>query len=135
MRAPAGHPDEEAEMPRRATTTIIEPLGGRAPRGDDLRQPNDRDESSTDADRAGELAPVQREQMERARRDAEGPRRDTYCRSMPSASSDCAQPDDPALLDDVLAPDEPAARDAENREGAQHDPGAPSVRPDGTRPG
>ncbi len=122
-------------MPRRATTTITEPLGGRTPRGEDLRQPNDRDESSTDADRVDELAPVQREQMERARRDAEGPRRDTDCRSMPSASPACAQPDDPAFLDDVLAPDEPAARDSENREGAKHDPGAPPVRPDGTRAG
>ncbi len=118
-------------MPRRATTTIVEPLGGRAPRGGDLRQPNDRDESSTDADRPDELAPVQRDQMERARRDAEGPRRDTECRSIPSGAPDCAQPDDPALLDDVLVRDRAAARDAENREGVKHDPGAPPVRPDG----
>ena len=118
---------------RRATTTIIEPLGGRAPRGDDLRQPNDRDESSTDAARVDELAPAQREQMARAGRDADGPRRDTDCRSMPSGAPGCAQPDDPALLDDVLAPDAPAALDAENTLGARHDPGEPPVAPDGSR--
>jgi hypothetical protein len=115
-------------MPRTSTTTNLDSPDGRVPQGDDLRQPNERDASSTDAARADGLAPVQRDQMERARRDVEGPGRDTDCRSMPNGSTDCAQPDDPALLDDVLVP---GARDAENREGARHDPGSPAVRPDG----
>jgi hypothetical protein len=112
--------------------TSVEPLGGRAPRGDDLRQPNDRDESSTGAARNSQVAPVQHEQMERARRDAEGPGRDTECRSMPNGTTDCAQPADPAPLDDMLAP---GGRDAENRERATHDPGARPMRPDGTAAG
>lgn len=116
-------------MSRRPTRTIFEPLGGSAPLGDDLRTPADRDESSTDADRSDELAPAQREQMERARRDAQGPGVDTDCRGTPGSSDACAQPRDPALLDNVLAP---TGRDAENRRGAQHDPGRPAMRPDGT---
>jgi hypothetical protein len=116
----------------RATETLVEPLGGAERARGGLRQPNDRDESSTDADRPGELAPVQREQMERARRDAQSERTDTDCRGVPDASGACAQPRDPSLLDDVLAPGDPRASDAENRVGAQHDPGAPPVRPDGT---
>ncbi|HYF57585.1 MAG TPA: hypothetical protein VEA81_01365 [Burkholderiaceae bacterium] len=119
-------------MNRRATTTIVDPKGGDAERtGEALRQPNDRDESSTDADRPGEVADVQRAQMERARRDAESPQVNTDCHSTPSGEGGCSQPRDPSLLDDVLAPGDPTARDAENRRTAQHDPGAPSVRPDG----
>ena len=73
-------------MSRRPTRTIPHPLGPEA-RSEPLRQPNDRDESSTDADRIEETAPVQREQMERARRDVESDRRDTDCRSMPQGTS------------------------------------------------
>jgi hypothetical protein len=118
-------------MTRRATTTDVQPLGGAERTSEPLRQPNDRDESSTDAGRRGETAPVQHAQMERARRDAEGPTRDTDCHGVPQANGGCAQPRDPSLLDDVLAPGDPRATDAENRRTAQHDPG-PTVRPDGT---
>lgn len=118
-------------MPRRATTTLVEPLGGPAPRGDDLRQPNDRDESSGDAARIDALAPVQREQMERARRDAEGSHRDTDCRSVPSGSPECVQPADPAPTGATRSRDRTAVRHASRRPGATHDPGAPSRAPDG----
>lgn len=118
------------------TRTRIERQGGRSDDGGALRQPNDRDESATDAARVDELAPVQREQMRRAARDERSPARDTDCRSTPSASPDCAQPRDPDLFDDVLAPDDPQARDAENRRGATHDPGEPATgpAPDGPDP-
>ncbi len=119
-------------MTRRNSHTVIDPLGGAARSGEVLRQPNERDESARDAARSSELAPVQRAQMERARRDAEGPTRDTDRRSMPSADAGSGQPQDPSLLDDVLRP---GGRDAENHETAAHDPGAPPVRPDGSRPG
>lgn len=115
-------------MPRRPTRATVDPQGGVPPRGEPLRQPNDRDESSTDGDCAGELAPVQHEQMRRAGRDADGPGEDTDCRSIPAAAGGCAQPRDPSLLDDVLVP---GGRDSENRRGASHDPGAPPVGPDG----
>ena len=122
-------------MSRRTTQTVIEPLGGAERTSGGLRQPNDRDESSTDADRPGEIAPVQKAQMETARRDAESPAQDTDCHNVPSEAGGCAQPRDPALLDDVLAPGDPRASDAENRRGEQHDPGKPAVRPDGSPAG
>ncbi len=118
-------------MSRRATTPVVEPLGGRAPRGDDLRQPNERDASSNDGDRMEALAPVQRDQMERARRDAEGPRRDTDCRSVPSASPECVQPAPPVPSDAMRARDRDTTPDTARRTGATHDPGAPPVSPDG----
>lgn len=120
-------------MTRRSTRTLIETLGAPSARSEDLRQPDDRDESSSDAARAESLAPVQRDQMTRAQRDAEGPGQDTDCRRVPSGSEACTPPGDPGLLDDVLRPDDPGARDAENRRTAQHDPGAPPVSPDGGR--
>jgi hypothetical protein len=119
-------------MTRRKPHTVIDPLGRSARSAEALRQPHDRDESVRNAARSSELAPIQRVQMERARRDAEGPTRDTDCRSMPSADAGCGQPQDASLLDDVLRP---GGRDAENRETATHDPGEPPVRPDGSRPG
>jgi hypothetical protein len=119
-------------MNRRSTRKVIDPLGGAARTDEALRPPHQRDESSSDAARSSELAAVQRAQMERARQDADGPNRDTDCRSMPSADAGCGQPQDPSLLDDVLRP---GGRDAENHETAVHDPGSPPVRPDGSRPG
>jgi len=119
-------------MTRCATTTIADPLGGAEPAPQDLRQPNDRDESSKDAQRIEELAPVQREQMERARRDLESDRRDTDCRSVPQQPDGaCAQLDDPTMLDTGLAPGDPRASEAENLQTDQHDPGRPPVGPDG----
>jgi len=119
-------------MSRRTTTTLIEPLAGAEPGAQDLPQPNDRDESSGNAARIETLAPVQREQMERARRDSESGRRDTDCRSMPQQPGGvCAQPDDPTWLDTGLAPGDPDASEAENQRTDQYDPGAPAVGPGG----
>jgi len=119
-------------MPRRSTTTINEPLGGGGRRLEPLAQPNDRDESSADAERIEALAPVQRRQMARAGRDAASGRPDTECRSVPAAAdSPCPQPDVPDLLDTGLAPDDPRSSEAENRRNARHDPGEPAVLPTG----
>jgi hypothetical protein len=121
-------------MSRSATTTVIGPLGDAELGGQDLRQPNDRDEASTDAGRIEELAPVQRDQMERARRDAESGQRDTDCRSMPQpADGVCVQPDDPTLLDTGLAPQDPRASEAGNRRTDRHDPGSAPFGPGGER--
>jgi hypothetical protein len=118
-------------MPRRAPTPLVETPGRRAPPGSELRQPNERDESSSDAARSEALAPVQREQMEAARLDAEGPGRDTDCRSVPSRSPECVQPADPRPPDAAQARARATARDAAHRAGATHDPGALPVAPDG----
>jgi hypothetical protein len=119
---------------RTATQTIVQPLGGAERTSERLRQPNDRDESADDTASVDELAPAQRDHMERARRDVASGRRDTDCRSVPQAQgSPCAQPDDAGLVDDVIAPRDPTARDAENRRTAQHDPGSDAPAPDGSR--
>jgi len=116
-------------MNRRATRTLVERTGGADRRGDDPSQPNDRDESSRDAAPLESLAPVQREQMERAHRDAEGPTVDTDCHGVRAGPDGCRQPSDPTMLDDVLVP---GGRDAENTRTASHDPGPTSTGPDGT---
>jgi hypothetical protein len=119
---------------RSTTTTIVQPLGGAEPSSEALRQPDDRDESAGDAANFDALPPSQRAQMERARRDVQSAREDTDCRSMPQGEdSVCAQPVGTGIEDDVLAPDDPYARNSENRRTATHDPGKPSPGPAGVR--
>jgi hypothetical protein len=120
--------------PRATTSAVGRPGADVRPSGGRLRQPHERDESADDAARIDGLAPSQRDQMARARRDAEGGGRNTDCRAVPQAEdSPCARPADPSIPDDVLAPDDPHARNAENRLAAQHDPGPPAASaPDGS---
>jgi hypothetical protein len=118
---------------RSTTTTIVQPLGGAERTGQALKQPNDRDESAGDAAKSDTLAPAQHDHMERARRAVESGHEDTDCRSMPQApGSACSQPEHSGIEDDVLAPDDRGARNSENRQTAQHDPGKPAAGPTGT---
>lgn len=124
-------------MNRRSTTTIVQPPSADAPRDDVLPQPNDRDESSTDAARKTELAPEQHAQMAQAARDLASGQQDTDCRASPRAAGSACPPSPqarPGVAGDHGAEGSPDfdARDTENRQTARHDPGRPGSAPDGT---
>lgn len=77
------------------TTPVTRRIGGRsASRSVGMREPHERDESSTDAMKKDELAPVQADQMEQARRDLESPQQDTDCyKALEGKGGACPQPD------------------------------------------
>lgn len=121
-------------MKRRAsTTTIVERQGGPdAAASEPLRQPNDRDESASVADRPDEMAPVQHDQMRRASADVAAGRIDTDCHGVPGAADGpCVAPAPGAATGVPSGPGGETRADGENRRTDRHGPGEPAVAPDG----
>jgi hypothetical protein len=125
-------------MTHRSTKTVDQRSGADVEhRGEVLRQPHERDESSTAASRSAELAPVQRDVMAQAYRDVASGQQDTDCRANPrGGSSACPPGPDTASVAARAAgaesTDASGVSDTGNPPGARHDPGVPAPGPDGS---
>lgn len=124
-------------MTSRSTKTLVQPSDADVEhRGAGLKQPHERDESSTAASRSAELAPVQRDVMAQAHRDVTSGQQDTDCRANPRGESSACPPG-PATGTDVdraegsVPAGAPGVPVSGNRPGTRHDPGEPAPGPDG----